>query len=363
MIVDLVAALLWVIVTAYAVTGGADFGGGVWDLFAGGAKRGAVVRGFIERSIGPIWEANHVWLVIVLVVLWTGFPKAFGAIMSTLFVPLSVAVFGIILRGSGFAFRQSVRSLGFMRLWGALFALSSLLTPFFFGAAAGAIVTGKVPASGAGDRITSWTTSTALTLGFLSIAAFAYLGAVYLAHEARRRDPLLVGYFARRAIVCGLVVGALAGVALYELKTSAPRIATRLTGGPALPLLVVSLVLGGAVFFGLSIKWTGPLRYLAAGAFAAMLWGWAVAQYPAMLPGSLSLAAAAAPTASLVTEVVIVGVIVAIVVPSFLLLYRLSQRGVLAEGETTERLLAQLRAKQTAQGEDGPSGELRQRDG
>ncbi|HTT91574.1 MAG TPA: cytochrome d ubiquinol oxidase subunit II [Acidimicrobiales bacterium] len=355
MTVDLVAALLWAVVTTYAVTGGADFGGGIWDLFAGGTKQGATVRGFIERSIGPIWEANHVWLVIVLVVLWTGFPQAFGAIMSTLFVPLSIAVFGIILRGSGFAFRQSVHSLSYMRFWGALFALSSLLTPFFFGAAAGAVVTGKVPASGEGNRITSWTTSSALTLGFLSVAAFAYLAAVYLTHEARRRSPDLVGYFARRALVSGLVVGALAGLALYELETSAPRVASRLTAGAALPLLVISLLLGGAVLFGLSTKWTGPLRYLAAGAFAAMLWGWAVAQYPAMLPGSLSLAAAAAPTASLVTEVVVVGVIVAVVVPSFLLLYRLSQRGALAEGETTERLLAQLGAESPAVGEHGPT--------
>ena len=342
MIVDLVAGLLWLVVTVYALTGGADFGGGVWDLLAGGDQRGAKPRRVIERSIAPVWEANHVWLVIVLVVLWTAFPPAFGAIMSTLFAPLSIAAFGIILRGSGFALRQAVHTLRYQRMSGALFALSSLITPFFFGAAAGAIVTGKVPASGAGDRIASWTGPTAVTLGGLSVAAFAYLAAVYLTHEARRLQPSLVGYFSRRAIASGVVVASLAGLALHELETSAPRIASRLTTGAGLPFLVVSSVLGVGVLAGLMTGRVRWLRYLAAGAFTAMLWGWAVAQYPALLPGSLSLQAAAAPTTSLVSELVIIGVIVLIVVPSFLLLYRLSQTGLLVEGKTTEGLLASL---------------------
>lgn len=342
MIVDAGAAVLWLVVTVYALTGGADFGGGMWDLLAGGARQGARARWLVARSIGPVWEANHVWLVIILVLLWTGFPQAFGAIMSTLFAPLSIAAFGIILRGSGFALRQVAHSLGYQRLTGAFFALSSLLTPFFFGAAAGAVVTGKVPASGVGNRLASWTTPTAVTLGALSVVAFAYLAAVYLTHEARRLEPRLITYFARRALVSGAVVGALAGLALFELETSAPRIADRLTEGVGLPFLVVSFVLGTAVLAGLV---TGPrpwLRYVAAGAFAAMLWGWAVAQYPAMLSGSLSIYAAAAPTSSLVSEFVVVGVIALVVLPSFLLLFRLSQRGLLAEEETTEQFLASL---------------------
>lgn len=342
--VDLVAGLLWLVVTAYALTGGADFGGGIWDLLAGGDRRGAAARRVIERSIAPIWEANHVWLVIVLVVLWTGFPRAFGAIMSTLFAPLSIAVFGIVLRGSGFALRLTVHSLRYQRISGAFFALSSLVTPFFFGTAAGAIVTGKVPASGTGNRIASWTTPTAVTLGLLSIAAFAYLAAVYLTNDARRTQPNLVGYFKRRAVAAGVVVGALAGLALYELETSAPRIADRLTAGAGAAFLVVSLVLGSVVLVGLIAGRTRWLRYLAGAAFTAMLWGWAVAQYPFVLPGSLTLRAAAAPTSSLVVEVGVVAVIVAIVVPSFLLLYRLSQRGLLVEEETAERLLADLSA-------------------
>jgi len=341
-IVDAGAALLWLVVTVYALTGGADFGGGMWDLLAGGARRGARARWLVARAIGPVWESNHVWLVIVLVLLWTGFPQAFGAIMSTLFAPLSIAAFGIILRGSGFALRQVARSLRYQRLTGGFFALSSLLTPFFFGAAAGAIVTGKVPASGAGNRLASWTTPTALTLGTLSVVAFAYLAAVYLTHEARRLEPQLVGYFAQRALASGLVAGAVAGLALFDLETSAPRIANRLTQGIGLPFLVASFVLGTAVLVGLVSGRTHWMRYVSAGAFAAMLWGWAVAQYPALLPGSLSADAAAAPTGSLVSELVVVGVIAVVVLPSFLLLFRLSQRGLLAEEETTEQFLASL---------------------
>ena len=342
MIVDIVAAMLWVVMTAYALTGGADFGGGVWDLLAGGTRRGAKPRQVIDRSIAPVWEANHVWLVIVLVVLWTAFPAAFGAIMSTLFVPLSVAVFGIVFRGSGFALRQTARSLRYLQLSGALFALSSLITPFFFGAAAGAIVTGRVPAAGTGDRIASWTTPTDVLLGVLSIVAFAYLAAVYLTADARRLAPDLVDYFRRRALTSGVAVGAIAAVALYELHHSAPRIAARLTAGAGLPLLVVSLLLGTSVLAGLLTHRTRLLRYLAAGAFTAMLWGWAVAQYPALLPGSLDLHAGAAPTSSLVTEAVVVGVISVLVAPAFVLLYRLSQRGLIGEDESGAAFLAQL---------------------
>jgi cytochrome bd ubiquinol oxidase subunit II len=347
MIVDLVAALMWLVVTAYALTGGADFGGGMWDLLAGGARRGAEARYVIERSITPVWESNHVWLVIVLVLLWTGFPAAFGAIMLTLFVPLSIAVFGIILRGSGFALRQSVRSLRYRQIAGALFALSSLITPFFFGAAAGAIVTGRVPATGGGQEIASWTSPTSVTLGLVSVAAFAYLAAVYLIHEAHRMRPAMVEYFSRLAVASGVVTGALAGLVLYELETSAPRIATRLTTGPGLPFLIVSFGLGVAVLVGVVSARTKLLRYLAAGAFTAMLWGWGVAQYPAILPRSLTLRAAAAPTASLVAELVVVGVIALTVAPAFLLLYRLAQRGVLAEEESASSFLSLLQGEES----------------
>src|SRR3954447_9283345 len=154
---DAVACVLWTGVTAYAVFGGADFGAGFWSLLAGGGDRGKRARELIDWAIGPIWEANHVWLIFVLVVLWTGFPTAFEAIFSTLFIPLSLAVLGIVLRGSGFAFHSTARRVGGRRLAERLFGLSSLLTPFFMGTVIGAIAAGKVPVgNAAGDPVGSW---------------------------------------------------------------------------------------------------------------------------------------------------------------------------------------------------------------
>ncbi len=139
-------ALMWTGVTAYALFAGADFGAGFWDLTAGGPERGSAQRKLIEHSIGPVWEANHVWLIFVLVVLWTGFPEAFAAIASSLYVPLTLVAVGVILRGAGFAFRKAVTGVALERLFGATFAASSVITPFFLGAVAGAVASGRVPA-------------------------------------------------------------------------------------------------------------------------------------------------------------------------------------------------------------------------
>ena len=132
--------------TLYAILGGADFGGGLWDLLAGDAQRGRRPRQFIDDTITPVWEANHVWLIFALVIIWTGFPTAFAAVMTAAALPLWLAALGIVLRGAGFAFRKEVETLHWQRLFGATFAFSSLLTPFFMGTVIGCIVTGKVSA-------------------------------------------------------------------------------------------------------------------------------------------------------------------------------------------------------------------------
>src|SRR3954452_3169594 len=153
---DAAAAILWVGATFYALFGGADFGGGFWDLIAGDAEKGARPRALIQRSLTPVWEANHVWLIFILVVLWTAFPAAFSAVMTTLYVPIALAAVGIVLRGSGLAFRQSIAALPGRRAAGAAFAVSSLLTPFFMGATVGAIAAGNVPGDGNGPPFSSW---------------------------------------------------------------------------------------------------------------------------------------------------------------------------------------------------------------
>lgn len=327
-------AALWLVVTAYALTGGADFGGGVWDLLAGGPERGRRCRAHIDRSIAPVWEANHVWLIISLVILWTAFPAAFAAIMSTLFIPLSLAAFGVLARGAGFALRQTARSVRAQQLTGGLFAVASLVTPFFMGAALGGIVTGRVQIAGPANRVTSWTSPTCVVLGILSVASFAFLAAVYLTADARRRDPDLVAYFSRRALISGVLVGGLAGLSLFQLDGSATRIVDRLTDGAGLALLVVSGVLGTAVLTCIAWRATRWIRPLAAGAFAAIIWGWGVSQWPALLPPSLTVPTAAAPPTTLITELVIVGVIVVVVGPAFVLLFRLASRDLLAEEQT-----------------------------
>ena len=149
---DAVAGVLWIGATLYAVFGGADFGAGLWSLLAGRGERGERARELVDWAIGPVWEANHVWLIFVLVVLWTGFSVAFESIMSTLFIPLSLAALGIVLRGSGFAFHKLARQLRYRRLAERLFGLFSLLTPFFMGTVVGAIASGRVPVGNAAGR-------------------------------------------------------------------------------------------------------------------------------------------------------------------------------------------------------------------
>jgi cytochrome d ubiquinol oxidase subunit II len=332
MIADVVAAVIVLVSTAYAALAGADFGGGIWDLLAGPAERGAVPRARIDESITPVWESNHVWLIIALVVLWTGFPAAFAAIFTTLFIPLSVAALGIVLRGSGFAFRSQVRSLRWQAAMGGVFAISSLLTPFFLGTVIGAVVTGRVRAHGA--PASAWVNPTSLLTGALFVAVSAYLAAVYLTVDSERAgEHELRRYFTRRALAAGVISGILAAVTMAVLHSTAPRVFTSLTTGRALPLVVVSVLAGAAVLVLLPLGRTRLARPLAVVAVAAVVFGWAVAQYPQLVPPHMTIAAAAAPPATGVTELVVVGIIVVLVVPSFALLFSLAQRGTLRHPE------------------------------
>jgi len=327
MIADVVAAVLILVSTAYAALAGADFGGGIWDLLAGSARRGAAPRQRIDRSITPVWESNHVWLIIAVVVLWTGFPAAFAAIFTTLFVPLSVAGLGIVLRGTGFAFRGEVRTLRWQAVYGGVFAVASLLTPFFLGTAAGAVVTGRVRGT-AGAPAASWVNPTSLLTGALFVVVSAYLAAVYLAVDSDRAgEPELRRYFTRRALAAGLASGVLAAVTMAVLRTSAPRVFTELTSGRAWPAVVVSVLAGLTVLVLLPGGRLGLARPAAALAVTAVVWGWAVAQYPYVLPPRLTIARASAPAATQATELVVVAIIIATVVPSFIVLFRLASGG------------------------------------
>jgi cytochrome d ubiquinol oxidase subunit II len=329
---DAVAVMLLVGVTMYAVFGGADFGAGFWSLLAGGGERGRRPRELIDWAIGTVWEANHVWLIFVRVVLWTGFSSAFEAVFSTLFIPLSLAALGIVLRGAGFAFHHSARRAGGRALAATIFGLSSVLTPFFLGTVVGAVAGGRVPVgNSAGDAVTSWLNPLSFLIGALFVATGAYLAAVFLVSDSRRAGAAdLERYFSTRALVGAVVTGALAAAGLFALHRDARYIFDGLTGD-GLPLVIVSLLAGIGVLVLLRANARRGARALAIGAVATVIWAWGVAQWPYLLPENLTIDDAAAPSATMKGLVIVFGVAVLIVLPAIGLLFTLVQRNLVEE--------------------------------
>ncbi|GAA2105272.1 cytochrome d ubiquinol oxidase subunit II [Actinomadura alba] len=318
--------IAWLGITAYALLGGADFGGGFWDALAGGPQRGSAQRGLIEHAIGPVWEANHVWLIFVLVLFWTCFPLVFASVASTLYIPLTLAAFGIIARGAAFAFRKASTELWQLRLFGGAFALSSILTPFFLGTVAGGVASGRVPLGiTRGHIVESWLNPTSILGGLLAVGTTAYLAAVYLTADARRHGSVeLAETFRRRGLAAAVVTGLLVLGGVAVLRADAPRLYAGLTGR-ALPVAALS-ALAGVVSVVLLIKRRYVLvRITAALAVAAVLWGWAVAQYPVLLPpgGTVSRTAAEPGVLRATLATTIVGLL--LLVPSLIWLFALFQ--------------------------------------
>jgi cytochrome bd ubiquinol oxidase subunit II len=329
---DLVAFVLLLALTAYAVLGGADFGAGFWDLTAGGPEQGAEPRELIERSIGPVWEANHVWLIFIFVVTWTAFPEAYESIWLTMFVPLTIAALGIVLRGASFAFRKASTELRYQRIFGGGFAISSVIVPFCMGAIVGGIASGHVPAGGrAGDPVDSWLNPTSLVTGVLAVVVAAYLAAVYLVWDARRAgDTAMVEYFRRRAVVAAVVGAMLAVVGLVVMHDKAPHVFDGLTSR-ALPIVVVGVLCGIGALLLLMRDAARGARVLAVLAVASIIIAWGVAQWPYLLPETLTVDDAAAPSGTMTGLVVAVVLAVLIVLPGFVLLYMLTQRQLLPD--------------------------------
>src|SRR5260370_16088604 len=244
MIVDVVGGLWLAALTLHRAVGGADFGGGRGDWLAGGYQRGGAPRQLIDDTITPVWEANHVWLIFILVIFWTAFPPAFAAVMTAAALPLWLAAFGIVLRGAGFAFRKEVETLHWQRLFGATFAFSSLIAPFFMGTVIGAIASARVPANPAHTDLPVRTGPTSLPIGALFVAVCAYLAATFLTREANRRgDDRLLRYFAWRAAVAGAGSGGLLLATLLEIHGSNPAL-VHVLPHRALPLVIVSAACG-----------------------------------------------------------------------------------------------------------------------
>ena len=227
---DLAASVLFVGVIAYAVFAGADFGAGFWDLVAGDAAEGERPRTLIDHAITPVWEANHVWLIFCLVMLWTAFTPAFTAIMRELALPLWIAVVGIVLRGAGFAFRKVATRTAQRRFYGAAFAASSVITPFTMGMIAGAIASGRVAVASHHATSYPWWSPTSILGGVLAVATSAYLAAVFLVADAKRLgDDRLAEYFTRRALVSAVAAGGVAFAGIFVLRADAHHLFERLS--------------------------------------------------------------------------------------------------------------------------------------
>jgi cytochrome d ubiquinol oxidase subunit II len=321
--------LLVVALVAYAVFGGADYGAGLWDLTAGGPRRGGRIRGLIVVVMTPVWEANHVWLPFIAVILWTAFPIFFASIMSTLYVPLLIAMVGIIIRGSAFVLRGHAVTLSEGRMFGGLFAISSVLTPFMFGAAIGAIASGRVPVGNAGGELFgSWLTPTSIALGVLAVATSADLAAVFLAADAERLGlPDLVNAMRRRALGMGVIAGVLALATLLVLHGDARHLFDKLTSGLGLACVLASAACGVITLALVADRRLHLARYSASGAVTFVLVGWVVAQSPYLVPNTLTLHAAAAGESTLLAVLVSFAGGALLLVPSLALLYRMSLQG------------------------------------
>jgi cytochrome d ubiquinol oxidase subunit II len=326
-----VAIVLFFGVVAYSMFAGADFGAGMWDLLAGGEKRGERPRALVDHSIGPVWEANHVWLIFCLVVLWTAFSAAFSEIMLVLFVPLTLAALGIVLRGSSFAFRKSVFVTRQRRRYGAIFAGSSVLVPYCMGAVAGAIASGRVVVGGKHEPWSSWINPTSVLGGVMAIVMCAFLSAVYMTWDAKRLEaPDMIEYYRRRAVIAAVVAGVVAFAGIFVLRSDAPYIFHGLTSRAA-PLVVLSAICGLGALWALFREAHRFARPLAMGAVAAVIVGWGVAQWPYLLPTTMKVQDAAAPDPTLATVLVVFGVAAVTIVPSLALLYVLDQKNVLED--------------------------------
>ncbi|MEU4950516.1 cytochrome d ubiquinol oxidase subunit II [Streptomyces lavendulae] len=351
MTAGLIAVVLLLAVAAYACAGGTDYGAGFWDLAAGGTERGERPRWLIGHAMAPVWEVNNVWLIFVLVIMWTGFPTFFQTVFSAMWLPLALAAVGMVLRGASFAFRKAARRLARRRQLGILFALSSLVTPFFLGAAAGGIASGRAaPGTTASAHV--WVNPTSLLFGLLAVAATAFLGAVFLAGDARRFDvPDLVGYFRARALAALVAVAVLAVITLFVTHTDAPYVWHGLTHGAGLVFTLVAVAATCATAWLLTRTPGMPVRLTAVGVVAGAVIAWGLAQRPYLIPTSLTLADAAGAPSTLTWLVFVTLVAVALVGPAVFLLYWLD-----THGELEELTDADLRASGPEPGETAGGG-------
>ena len=327
------AGLAWVALIAYAVLGGADFGGGVWDLLARGptAER---QRGLIARGMGPVWESNNVWLIFVLVVTWTAFPIVYAGVSAALFIPITLVVVGIVLRGAAFSFRSNYGlEVGSGVRWGHVFNIASTVTPFLFGTIAGALAGSNIRVS-AGPPLqvqanpwTTWTTPFALVCGFFAVALCSVIAATYLTVEAQQAGDLeLTTGFRRRALIAGAVTAGLGALAAVLAIAEAPTLWHGLVGR-ALPLSIAAVVIGLATAAALLRNLDSLARVLVAAETVCILLAWGVAQWPYLIVPDVTIDNAASPASVLGPTLIVALVGLAVLIPSLWYLFSVVKRG------------------------------------
>jgi cytochrome d ubiquinol oxidase subunit II len=326
---EIIAGIIVLALNAYVLMGGADFGGGLWDLVASGPRRQAQ-RDLISESIAPIWEANHVWLIVDVVVLFTAFPLAFSTLGIVLHIPLTLMLLGIVARGSAFVFRSyGSRTKTHERRWGVAFAVASTVTPVLLGIVVGAVSSGAVGEAtqciGSGSFteifVWPWLGAYEIVVGLLALALFAFLAAVYLAVAAK--DDALREDFRKRGLGAAIAVFILAGIALLLASSSAPRVAQGVTASSwAVVLHILTAIAAITAIVALWRREYRAARIAAAAQVSLILWGWAFAQYPFVIPPTLSINAAAAPRETLVLLLVGLAVGAAVLIPSLRYLFR-----------------------------------------
>ncbi len=337
----IVISILWFALIAYAVFGGADFGAGIWEIFVSGptAKE---QHSLIDDALGPVWEVNHVWLVFLVVGLFSGFPGAFATLVSVLFFPLTLALLGTVLRGSAFIFRTH----GLERttnIWNRVFSVSSIITPFFLGAAAATVASGKIQDLGPKTQANLgglWLTPFTITIGILSLALCATIAAIFLTVEATNQKKTdLVEMFRRRGLISGAITAVLGALALFEATSAAPILWQGMLNH-ALPLVIATMIIGVGAAAALYFAYYRIARALIIAEAAFMLGSWGVSQIPYIIPPKLTVdAAASTPSTQLL---LLIGVIIgmAIILPSILLLFYIFKykggMGLLSKGPAAE---------------------------
>ncbi|PYP55351.1 MAG: cytochrome BD ubiquinol oxidase subunit II [Gemmatimonadetes bacterium] len=330
---DLLAGVIFVALNAYALLGGADFGGGVWDLFATGPRKQRQQQ-LIAEAIGPVWEANHVWLILAIVLLFTCFPPAFARLGTLLHIPLSLVLIGIVLRGSAFTFwRYGGTEDKELRHWGVLFAIASLVTPVLLGTTVGAIASGALGDGGrgtgdgfVGTYVRPWLNPFTLSVGLFALVAFAFLAAVYLTLEAEDRE--LRADFRTRALGTGVALFGAAALALLLSARYAPLVRNGLIfAGWAVPLHAFTAVAAITALAALARGAWRVARIVAAIQVSLILWGWGLSQYPYILPPDLTIADAAAPAATLRLALGALALGAVVLLPSLAYLFRVFKKG------------------------------------